>query len=271
MLPPVGRTEILMNAIKINEQIAFLRKQKGLTQEELAKALGVTNQAVSKWEGAQCCPDIQLLPNIAKLFNISVDELLGYTPVSSAGDIVLDLRKRIEALPYGEDFDFTFRMAAAVHTIIFSKGMMTVDDPNTGWDTDEAIEHAGNAEWGYSCCNIPEITTIMRHGTVLFSNNKNLTLMNNIRRIVSMIKPFSDAHNLKIAAALYNLTVHSENAYATLSEISEKSGMTCETVKGCLEGELSRFIIEKEAPESRYRFDGMYMSILPVISLLDFK
>ena len=64
-----------MTTIKINEQIAFLRKQRGLTQEELANALGVTNQAVSKWESAQCCPDIQLLPDIAKLFGVSIDVL----------------------------------------------------------------------------------------------------------------------------------------------------------------------------------------------------
>ena len=70
-----------MTTIKINEQIAFLRKQKGLTQEELANALGVTNQAVSKWESAQCCPDIQLLPDIADYFGVSIDELMGHDTI----------------------------------------------------------------------------------------------------------------------------------------------------------------------------------------------
>ena len=260
-----------MSTIKINEQIAFLRKQKGLTQEELANALGVTNQAVSKWESAQCCPDIQLLPDLAKLFDVSVDKLLGYTPVSTTEDIVLAIRKRIESLPKGEDFDFTYRMAAALHTIILSKGM-TADNMNTGWDTEDAIEHAGNAEWGYSCCNIPEITTMMRHGAVFFSNNRNLTLMNtDVRRIVTMIKPFSDTKNLKIATALYQLTVHSEDAYTTIAQISDKSGVYPEKVQDCLEGDLSQFIIEKEGLESEFRFEGMYMNILPIISLFDFK
>lgn len=260
-----------MTTLKINEQIAFFRKQKGLTQEELANALGVTNQAVSKWESAQCCPDIQLLPDIAKLFDVSVDKLLGYAPVSTMGDIVLSLREQIESLPKGEDFDFTFRMAATLHTIILSKEM-TADNMNPGWDTDEAMEHAGNAEWGYSCCSVPEITTTMRHGAVFFSSNKNLTLMNtDVRQIVSVINPFSDAKNLKIATALYQLTVHSEDAYATVAQISEKSNMRPEKVKDCLENELSPFVIEKDGAESQFRFDGRYMQILPIISLLDFK
>ena len=63
--------------MKINEQIAFLRKEKGVTQEALANALGVTNQAVSKWEASICCPDILLLPDIAKVFGVTMEELYG--------------------------------------------------------------------------------------------------------------------------------------------------------------------------------------------------
>ena len=79
-----------MTTIKINEQIAILRKQKGLTQEELAGALGVTNQAVSKWESAQCCPDIQLLPLIADYFGVSIDELMGHNTVVQKTEFVSD-------------------------------------------------------------------------------------------------------------------------------------------------------------------------------------
>lgn len=261
-----------MNEIKINEQIAFLRKQKGLTQEDLAKTLGVTNQAVSKWESAQCCPDIQLLPSIAKLFEVSVDELLGYTPASTSEDIVLMLCRKIEALPKGDDFGFVFRMAAALHAIIFSKEMTSVPNTNSGWDTEDAIEHAGNAEWGYSSWNISGTSTIMRNGVVFFANNKSLSLVNSdLNRIVSIIKPFSDVKNLKIAAALYRLTVHSEDAYATEVQICDESGIPAEKVQDCLKGELAPFILEKYGTERGFRFDGEYMNILPILSLMDIK
>lgn len=61
----------------IGDRIAQYRKNRGLTQEALAKLLDVTNQAVSKWESDQCCPDIQLLPKLADVFEISVDALFG--------------------------------------------------------------------------------------------------------------------------------------------------------------------------------------------------
>ena len=65
-------------SITINEQIAALRKQRGISQTELGAALGVSSQAVSKWEKGISCPDIMLLPSIAAYFGITVDELLGY-------------------------------------------------------------------------------------------------------------------------------------------------------------------------------------------------
>lgn len=61
----------------LGERIKYHRKRLGLTQEQLADRLGVSAQAVSKWENNQSCPDISILPEIADLFGITVDELLG--------------------------------------------------------------------------------------------------------------------------------------------------------------------------------------------------
>lgn len=62
--------------MKIGSNIAALRKEKGFTQEKLANELGVSAQAVSKWENDSSCPDIALLPEIAAIFGVTVDDLL---------------------------------------------------------------------------------------------------------------------------------------------------------------------------------------------------
>lgn len=61
----------------LGKRIAAHRKRLGITQDRLAEQLGVTAQAVSKWENDQSCPDITMLPKLAALFGISVDALLG--------------------------------------------------------------------------------------------------------------------------------------------------------------------------------------------------
>lgn len=60
-------------------KIAYYRKLHGLTQEELAERAGVSTQAVSKWEQQLSCPDIMLLPMLANIFRITIDELFGLT------------------------------------------------------------------------------------------------------------------------------------------------------------------------------------------------
>lgn len=60
----------------IGKRIALLRREKKLKQEELAEMLNVSPQAVSKWENDLTCPDISLLPKLAKILGVTVDELL---------------------------------------------------------------------------------------------------------------------------------------------------------------------------------------------------
>ena len=257
-----------MSTIKINEQIAFLRKQKGLTQEELANALGVTNQAVSKWESAQCCPDIQLLPDIAGLFGVSVDELLGCAPVPAAEEIIPALRRRIDSLPKDEALDFAFRTAAALHTILFSQQMTAGGNP--GWDTDEAILHAGNGEWGYSHFSSPDLTTVMRKGVILFSDNRQTLTDTHLRKIVRFLRELSDADTLKTVDALYRLTVRSESRLTTVAQVSAASGLPPERVERCL-CRLSVFVLPPTGPERVCGIGEAYMSLLPILSLFDFQ
>lgn len=56
--------------------LAILRKSKGMTQQEVADRLGVSNKTVSSWETGASCPDISMLPTIAELFGVTCDELL---------------------------------------------------------------------------------------------------------------------------------------------------------------------------------------------------
>lgn len=60
----------------IGKRIALLRREKKLKQEELAEMLNVSPQAVSKWENDLTCPDISLLPKLAQILGVTVDELL---------------------------------------------------------------------------------------------------------------------------------------------------------------------------------------------------
>ena len=65
-----------MNDI-LGANIMRLRKEKNMTQEQLANELGISYQAVSKWETGNSCPDISTLPLLADLFEVSIDELFG--------------------------------------------------------------------------------------------------------------------------------------------------------------------------------------------------
>ena len=65
-----------MDQIKIGKFIAALRKEKGLTQEQLGEKLGVTNKTVSRWENGNYMPDVEMLSLLSKEFGVSMNELI---------------------------------------------------------------------------------------------------------------------------------------------------------------------------------------------------
>ena len=79
----------------LNENISKNRKENKMTQEDLAEALGVTFAAVSKWERGLATPDLELIIQMANIFDVSVDCLVGYQLKSSN---IEDLIKKAEIL-----------------------------------------------------------------------------------------------------------------------------------------------------------------------------
>ena len=83
--------------IKIGAIIKKLRAENHITQETLASAMGVTPQAVSRWEAEGGYPDLELLPALADFFAVSTDELLGYK-LSEREETLANIKKEIERL-----------------------------------------------------------------------------------------------------------------------------------------------------------------------------
>ncbi len=66
----------MIDKYKIGNQISFLRREKGLTGEKLAEQLGVSPQAVSKWENGKCLPETALLPSLSVILGVTIDLIL---------------------------------------------------------------------------------------------------------------------------------------------------------------------------------------------------
>ena len=87
----------------LGEQLKKLRRQKGLTQKELADYLYVTNGAVAMWERNRCLPDVHRLVELANFFDVTVDYLLDYESITTTQkqeiqNIVETLRQLAEQL-----------------------------------------------------------------------------------------------------------------------------------------------------------------------------
>ena len=154
--------------IKLGERIRELRQRDGRTQEALAGELGVTAQAVSRWEKGICCPDVEVIPSVANYFGVSIDELFGYDNErmkkadhlaeqihcmirqNNGTDTCMDecIRLAREALiEFPGNEKLTLALASALYTAGYVRyGEKHIDDED-GYLIYDAAAHMKYAEW----------------------------------------------------------------------------------------------------------------------------
>lgn len=250
--------------MKLNEQIAFLRKEKGITQEELANALGVSNQAVSKWENGQCCPDVQLLPDIARYFNVSLDQLFDNKSATGQEELLLMLRSAINEA--ANDSALTLRIAFALHSALLTKHFAETNEPGLENTFSKDIDAESSTTWGISGINYANFTTWRRGGSVFYSSNKNLMFENQyLRHVASVFRVFSDVATLKTFRAIYVLTERDEEKYVSTENIAQESGLSIEKTESILENEIYEYLREKES--NLWGIKGCYMHLIPLMAM----
>lgn len=253
-----------METIKINEQIIFLRKQKGMTQEEVACALGVTNQAVSKWESAQCCPDIQLLPAIAELFEVTIDQLMGHKAADGLGDICLKIRNYFTELPEKESFEKAYRIAALLHEIALTDGYKKY----LPWKKDRDYSADEVGRWGLSISAEEEGCTGRKNNCITFSLGKAEIepTISDLRGLALHLEKLSRPHVLKTMYALYDGTVGDPGLYMSCEEIADKALLSVGQVEEALK-ELP-LSLKEEGGACSYRLKESFSYIPPLLPML---
>ena len=121
----------------IGKQIAALRKQRGVKQEELARAIGISTQAVSKWENGGT-PDVYLLPKIADFFEVSVDCLFGREAAESR-DVVDVMATKFRALTDDQKLKQAFEYCWDIERGVFgiTSTRSCIEELEKEWGDDE--------------------------------------------------------------------------------------------------------------------------------------
>ena len=154
--------------IKLGEQIKAFRRKDGRTQEELANALGVTAQAVSRWEKGICYPDMELMPSMANYFGVSIDELFGYSNqrthrINALAEQILQMNDENNGIDVSMDqcihmarealieFPENEKLTYCLATVLYNAGYVRYGEfhliDEEGYGVYDVQRHRGYKEW----------------------------------------------------------------------------------------------------------------------------
>lgn len=251
-----------VNEFPLHQQIASLRREKGITQEELAAALGVTNQAVSKWESGICCPDIQLLPALAAYFEVTTDRLLGCEKPDGEEELRMQLRRLMDSLPREDVFPAAYRLAAQLHDGVCRKmGFVP-------WNTDQPFSREDGAVWGCSVCSEPEGTTIHHSGTVLMADGQfqKKPSGEDEAKIRAVLESLCRPNVLRVLFVLSSLTSEDYLNAVTLEELAIACRLPEDRAASALDDIPLEYV--ENTVEPYFRLAGSYRHMPVLLSLL---
>ncbi len=243
-----------MKEINISKNIADLRKQKGITQEQLALALNVSPQAISKWETNTSQPDTQTLPIIAEYFDVSIDYLY-----------------------YGKEIIYS-----EIYEKVFQK-IKNLPDQMTKQAYEDVLKIFGHAHHGITRGNLQSRDTTIYDEPAHISNENGLSLLSgkgygaivtraffeNINGdtadFASNILPvLSEKNNLLVCMAIISMSDIS------FGEMQEKLKFAENTLRASLDKLItSKIVIEKKSKHKSlgftYEINSMYHTCLCIL------
>ena len=210
--------------MKLAENLQLLRKQKGKTQEELAEVFNVSSQSVSKWELGINCPDITMLPKIADYYRVSIDELLGYKPMSSINSIYIDVKSLIDSSEH--KIDDAYKIARLAVASIHEKERAQAENLLVG-KRDYSLSY-GQEKSGITICSDESVFI----SSFVDLRDYDITT---IRKVANYLNKISDLNCLKVIFGLFNLHIKNPKIDSfSIKEIVEETRLDEEHVNKVL-------------------------------------
>lgn len=194
--------------INLGETIRNLRHRDGRTQEALANALGVSSQAISRWEANGGYPDVETIPSIANYFHVTIDELFGYdgkreekikkiilesdellNSQNKEDDCVSMLKAAIEEFP--SEIVFKLKLGYALTILGFKKHGARRSKPNTNSDSVNDINYNKKNQYFIEALQIYEKVINEE-----ITPNERLEVVTNMVRLYSLIGEYTKAEEL---------------------------------------------------------------------------
>ena len=243
--------------MSMGKNIAYFRKSKGYTQEELGSKLGVTNQAVSKWESETSMPDIMILPRIANALDVTLDDLFAeYVIQTSSQNLKVFNEKAVHDFPNNAQAEIIDSLCQQTNLV----------NCNT-WDFLKAEENPSTKKYDQirqfytMCClsNTAGAAFVSNALTMIDSDIKPTDIGPIFEKpeVVSGIKKLSDSNVRRILAHICNEYFqttkpfdYTDSEYFTVDiqshELARSLGISSDDMMEALEKLISLHIVELE-------------------------